>query len=187
MEFMRAQNVILSFKDSALIFGQPRGTIPFLKHDTVYLPAKTKTLVQVTVQNPARRTGYVSRINAGPVVFIGECLVTNNNKKANLFVINSTTEDLRVIIPPVILECYGGTVKPVRSIKIADGTDTEAEHRTRVKKITELLILEGLNQPEIDSVMKLVSQFPCQFHLPSLAKPLRSLTKYRPRIISPLM
>ena len=42
----------------------------------------------------------------------------------------------------------------------------EAEQRTSVKRITELLNLEGLNQPEIDSVMKLVSQFPCQFHLP---------------------
>ena len=113
-----------------------------------------------------RRTGYVPRITAGPGVFIGECLVTNYTGKVSLFTINSTTQDLWVIIPPVIIECFDGTVKPVRSIKVANGTDMETEQQSRVNKITELLNLEGLNQPEIDSVIKLVSEFPCQFHLP---------------------
>ena len=91
-------------------------------------------------------------------------------------------------MPPIILEPYDSTIKPVRTLKVSNGTGIQAEKQDRIDKIIELLNMESLNQLERDSIIKLVSYFPCQFHLlrENLAKPLESLTKYQPPIISPL-
>ena len=163
---MRAQEATLSFQHSLLVWGESREATPFLNHDTIYLPSRTKTLVQITVQNPTRQAGYVPRIQTGPGIFIGECLVTNRDGKASLFAINSTAEDVQVIMPPIILEPYDSTIKPVRTLKVSNGTEIEAEKQDRIDKIIELLNMAGLNQLERDGIIKLVSYFPCQFQLP---------------------
>ena len=166
VEFLREQGATLSFKDRSLSFGHPRETTPFLSHDTFYLPARTKTLVQVTIQNPTRSTGYIPRINAGPGLLMGECLVANKNGKTHLFAINSTAEDINVIIPPLTLELYDSTRKPIRSIKVINNAEAENGLQHRINRIIELLNIADLDSIEQDSVRKLVTQFPCQFHLP---------------------
>ena len=43
-----------------------------MNHDVLYLPARTKTLVQISIENHARSAGYIPRINAGPGLFVVE-------------------------------------------------------------------------------------------------------------------
>ena len=162
---MRAQEATLSFQHSLLVWGKSREATPFLNHDTLYLPGRTKTLVQITVQNLTRQAGYVPRIQTGPGIFIRECLVTNRDGKASLFAINSMAGDVQVIMPPIILEPYDSTIKLVCTLKVSNGSEIEAEKQNRIDKIIESLNMEGLNQLERDSIRKLVSYFPGQFHL----------------------
>ena len=91
---------------------------------------------------------------------MGECLVTNKNGKASLFAINSISEDINVIIPPLTLESYDSTVKPVCSIKVITSSEAETTIQDRINRILESLDLIGLDNMERVSVEKLVSQFP---------------------------
>ena len=100
VEFLKEQKAILSFENDALLYGDANETSPFISHDTLYLPARTKTLITISIQNPTRSTGYLPKINAGPEILIGKCLVSNKDGKANLFAINSTAEDINLIIAP---------------------------------------------------------------------------------------
>ena len=158
VEFLREQGATLSFKDSSLFFGHPRETISFISHDTFHLPARTymETLVQIAIKNPTRGTGYIPRINAGPGLFIGESLVTNKNGKVHLFAINSTAEDINVIIPPLTLELYDSTIKPVRSIKVMTNTKAETGLQHRIDRIMDLLNITDLDPVEQDSVISAI-------------------------------
>ena len=69
VEFLREQEATLSFKDGSISFGNPCETVAFTNHDTLYLPARTKTLVQINIQNPSRSAGYIPRVNAGPGLY----------------------------------------------------------------------------------------------------------------------
>ena len=167
VEFLKEQKAILSFGDDVPLYGDAHSSVPFSNQNAHYLPARTKSLIQISIQNSNRSTGYTPKINAGPGVLIGECLVTNKNGKTNLFAINTTSEDMNIIIPPIKLEGYDCTLKPVRVIRTTDRSETKAELQLRINKILELLDLKDLDQEEGDSIIKLVSEYPCQFHLPN--------------------
>ena len=70
-EFLKEQDAVLSFKEETLLYGNPHGTTPFVSHDTVSLPARTKSLTRVTIQNSTRSNGYLPKINAGPGIYMG--------------------------------------------------------------------------------------------------------------------
>ena len=167
IEFLKEQEATLSFRNDALLWGNPRETAPFVSHDVLYLPARTKTLVKITINKPNRFSGYLPKINAGPGIFIGECLVTSNNGRASLFAINSTSENVSLILPPVELESYDSTIRPIRVIKLTDEPEAKTNLQVRINKITEMLDLKDLDPLERDSIEKLISEFPCQFHLPN--------------------
>uniref|UniRef100_A0ABD2VTR8 Reverse transcriptase domain-containing protein n=1 Tax=Trichogramma kaykai TaxID=54128 RepID=A0ABD2VTR8_9HYME len=111
--------------------------------------------------------GYVPRIDAGPGIFAGECLVTNANNKANLLFINATAEDVELTMAPVALITFD-TIdkKAVRIARTVSGEANSASPDERVEKIMQSLALEGLNAVEMNSVREIVSKFPFQFHLP---------------------
>ena len=164
IEFLKEQDATLSFRSDALLWGNPRETIPFITHDLLYLPARTKTLVKITVNKPNCFPGYLPKINAGPGIFIGECLVTSNNGKASLFAINSTSENISLILPPVELESYDSTIRPICVMNEPEG---KANLQIRIDKIFEMLDLKDLDPLEKDIIGKLISEFLCQLHLPN--------------------
>ena len=55
----------------------------------------------------------------------------------------------------------------MRVIKTLNEIDDQANLKDRTNKILELLDLENLDQPEKGSIKKLITEFPCQFHLPN--------------------
>ena len=167
IEFLKEQDATLSFRSNALLWGNPREIVPFVSHDVFYLPARTKMLVKITVNKANHFSGYLPKINAGPGIFIGECLVTSDNGKASLFAINSTSENISLILPPVELESYDSTVKPIRVIRTTNEPEAQANLQLRTDKILEMLDLKDLDPLEKDSIGKLISEFPCQFHLPN--------------------
>ncbi|KAJ8685219.1 hypothetical protein QAD02_021012 [Eretmocerus hayati] len=68
-------------------------TIPFFNHVSVHLPPRTEKLCYLRVKNSNQQSGYVARLETGPGIFAGECLVTNRNGMASLFIINTTGKE----------------------------------------------------------------------------------------------
>ena len=89
-------------------------------------------------------------------------MVSNNNGKACLFAINTTSENISLTVPPLELELYDSTIKTVSVIKTLNEIDDQANLKGRTNKILELL-----DQSEKDSIKKLITEFSCQFHLPN--------------------
>ena len=148
IEFLKEQDATLSFRSDALLWENSRETVAFISHDILYLPAQTKTLVRITINKPNSFFGYLLKINTGPGIFIGECLVTSNNGKGSLFAVNSTSENISLILPPVELESYDRTVRPIRVIKTINEPEAKANLQLRMNKILELLNLGHLDTLE---------------------------------------
>ncbi|CAB0034770.1 unnamed protein product [Trichogramma brassicae] len=168
MEFLREQQAVLSFKENELVINNADITkIPFINYDTLFLPARTKTLVAVKLQPNSASNGYVPLDDAGPGIFAGECLVRNASNEAKLFFINATVENVELTMAPVALVAFD-TVdkKAVRIARLVSGEATSASPVERVDKIMQSLALEGLNGEEMKSVKEIVSKFPFQFYLP---------------------
>ncbi|CAB0043096.1 unnamed protein product [Trichogramma brassicae] len=124
----------------------------FINYDTLFLPARTKTLVAVKLQPNSASNGYVPRIDAGPGIFTGECLVTNTSNEAKLFFINATVEDVELTMAPVALVAFDTVDK--KAVRIARPVSSEANSASpaeRVDKIIQSLALEGLNAEEMKS------------------------------------
>lgn len=82
------------------------GSYPFLEHEKICLPTRTKKLVKIKVTTPARTEGYIRRVAAGPVIYLIEAIASNQDGYASLFVINSNDKNVKLIVPPVELENY---------------------------------------------------------------------------------
>ena len=63
------------------------------------------------------------------------------------------------------LESYDNTIRPVRVVRTTSEPEAEANLQVRISKILELLDLENFDSLEKKSMEKLISKFPCQFHL----------------------
>ena len=143
---------------------EPPRSIPFTPHETYFVPARTRLLIKARIGNN-RKSGYVPRIEAGPGLYAGGCLVTNQDGRAPMFIINITTEDLNITIPPIMLGNYDRTITPIRTIQANSEEKRKDQTRHRINKIKQCLDLDGLNTEERDSVINLIEQFPNQFHL----------------------
>ncbi|KAL7286639.1 hypothetical protein TKK_0019135 [Trichogramma kaykai] len=153
MEFLREQRAVLSFKENELVINNADiAKIPFINYDTLFLPARTKTLVAIKLQPNSASNGYVPRIDAGPGIFAGECLVTNASEEAKLFFINATLEDVELTMAPVALVAFDTVDR--KAVRIARPVSSEANSASpaeRVDKIMQSLALEGLNAEEMKS------------------------------------
>lgn len=69
------------------------------------------------IVNNDKLSGFIPRLNTGPGVYAGECLARNCDGRVQIFIINTTAEDLNLIIPPITLEDFDQTVVPVRTMK----------------------------------------------------------------------
>ena len=165
---LKKQEAILKFRQKlpgSLFIGN--NEIPFVEHATFELQPRSRHLVKIPIKNTKLKTGYLKRVSLGEDVYLGEALVSNDNGYAQAFCINTTTKTIKVSIPAVEIEPYE-TLEPLpRTARKADtASDPEKVAALRLKKISELLPLDGLNAEETASVLKLVNEFPFQFHLP---------------------
>ena len=165
VEYLKTQGAVLSFAGRKLILRQ-QCSIPFINHDKVLAPARTKKLIAVKVSNPTISSGYVARIQAEPGIYLGECLVKNREGLAWMFVINTGYQDVNLIIPPIELEEFTGTPVSVRTIQQANIRDPGQNLEERVNAIIQVLDLKDLNSEEKANVIALISQYPYQFYLP---------------------
>ena len=79
-------------------------SIPFVNRTQIVLPARSKTISFVNVSNSDIKEGYLSRLDLGTGIHAGNVLVSNQNGKAYLQIINSNEEDTTITIPTVELE-----------------------------------------------------------------------------------
>ncbi|KAJ8670851.1 hypothetical protein QAD02_002110 [Eretmocerus hayati] len=91
----------------------------------------------------ASQTRYVARLETGPGIFPGECLVTNRNGMASLSIINTNEKEISLTIPPVMLQEFDETLKPIRTIGKVEKCNMDLIISDRVKRILKLLDLEG--------------------------------------------
>lgn len=103
-EFFRTYHADVSYYDRCLRWGI--NSIPFMKLETIIVPARTKGHFYVRVANPEVKVGYVPRQFISEGVFLGEALVTNSDGKAHLYLINTTDEEIEVAVPVLNIEPY---------------------------------------------------------------------------------
>lgn len=167
VEFLKDQGAVLSFSDEQIALGRDtREWVSFINHDTVQVPARTRKFCNIKVKNLGKTGGYVPGFQAGPGIYAGECLTINKDGFARILIINTTTEDVNLTIPPVTLEAFDRTIVPVRNIKGRNEGETKELRRKRIDAVIGHLNLEELNKEERGSIINLVVRFPYQFHLP---------------------
>uniref|UniRef100_A0ABD2WHT6 RNA-directed DNA polymerase n=1 Tax=Trichogramma kaykai TaxID=54128 RepID=A0ABD2WHT6_9HYME len=165
MEFLRTQKAILSFADNRItIGGQPFRELPLVQHKTYLLRARTKTLVNVNCEFQ-EGSSYVPHIQAGPGIFAGECIVKAHDHRASLFIVNATSYDINLTLPPIKKHEFEASAR-VRLTRSATQSphDSDAE---RIEAILNELDFNSLNSEERSHVQYLVTKFPHQFHLSS--------------------
>ena len=102
MQFLKENGAILNLKNGQLIFDND--SLPLLEYHTIHLPARTKKLIKIPISDASAKSGYLARIQAGPGVFLGECLATHKSDHAKVFAINSNPHDIVLTLAPVELE-----------------------------------------------------------------------------------
>ena len=112
---------------------EPPGSIPFTPHETYFVPARIRLLIKARVGNN-RKSGYVPRIQAGPGLYAGGCLVANRDGRAPMFIINITTEDVNITIPPIMLKNYDRTIAPIRTIQANSEEERKDQNKTQNKQ-----------------------------------------------------
>ena len=165
MNFLRTNFATMSFSDERITLklkpincNQPK---------IIYLPARTRKLVSLQIENQDLKEGYLERINTGEGVFIGENLVKNNDGMVQVYAINSTLHDIELIIPPIKLFEYETTIHNIQTLSIEESLQDEKfeEHPDRLTRIMNLLNFQDLNDEEINSLLGPFSEFSYRFFL----------------------
>ncbi|KAL7301955.1 hypothetical protein TKK_0005547 [Trichogramma kaykai] len=165
MEFLRTQKAILSFADNRItIGGQSFRELPLVQLKTYLLHARTKTLVNVSCEFEEGRS-YVPHIKARPGIFAGECIVKAHDHHTPLFIVNTTSYDINLTLPPIKKHEFETSAR----VHLAQ-TATPSPHDSDVERITAIfkeLDFYSLNSEEHSHIQYLVTKFPQQFHLSS--------------------
>ena len=162
IEALRQHRVVLNLIDDCLHLGDQ--DFPLLTHATIKLPARSKAIVKIILKRTNLREGYISRIDCGPGVYAGECLVSNDKGIARILMINSSNKTLNLTIPPTELESYEtmqSFTEITKSIK-----DRQKEKAKRLLEIQKIVHLEDLSEEEKQSLLQVFFKFSFQFRLP---------------------
>lgn len=80
-------------------------TIPFAKPESM-IPARTKVIAKIHVNNDNEGTGYIPRLNLPKGLYAGDVLVRYKRNEAIISVINTNEKDSRITLPSVTVEDF---------------------------------------------------------------------------------
>lgn len=169
ISFLQKQEATFEFKENLLgklQFGKressPYANVPY------NLPPRTKTLITAPAKNN-NSSGYIRRLDAGLGVFIGECLVTQQNGSVKLYAINTTFDHIVLTIPPIELEEFDSKPPSPRSSQTKNydsKIDKSKDHARRLAELIKVLDLDHLNEIEKSGMLEVINEFLYQFYLP---------------------
>ena len=81
---------------------------PFKERESIIVPARSNTGFVIRISNPEIKTGHVPRLHVEDGIFLGDCLVNCINEKGYIRVINTTEQDIELLIPTVKLQEIAG-------------------------------------------------------------------------------
>ena len=184
VEFLNQHRAKLCFDENVLSLKRSK-KYPFEDNYSIELPPRSGTRVKLHVLNSKIKEGYIRRIPAGPGVFLGQCLASNNNGIAEVIAYNCTSVKIKLIMPPVFMEHVEVPDGPISvkspttqfkqnhhvfNIQVDDSQTSPPSkiltEEDRVEKILEMMDLESLNDEEKRSVEQLVKKYPHQFFIP---------------------
>ncbi|KOC59112.1 hypothetical protein WH47_10938 [Habropoda laboriosa] len=95
-DFLVQRKACINFGNKRLEYGTQ--VIPFESEERLIIPARSRTQAYVIVTNPERLEGIEG-------VYFGDALITVNDSKAHLEIVNTNHRDFEIIIPKIkILE-----------------------------------------------------------------------------------
>ncbi|KAL6252256.1 hypothetical protein P5V15_015749 [Pogonomyrmex californicus] len=97
-EFL-SDNATIDFSRKVLCWQGAK--IPFAQHDSMVVPARSRTTFYINIENTEVEIGYVPRLNVHKDIFVGEALVKNRNGKAYLQITNTGEIDREIVIPTI--------------------------------------------------------------------------------------
>ena len=131
--FLKNHRAILNFDDDCLLMQGER--YPLFGYTSIHVLARTKKRIQMKLKNTNLSEYYVRRIHCGPGIFLGQFLVRNQNNIARVFIINSTTKEVDLTIPPVELEECEVIPPLVRSFKGVENLEKQKQLGLRLAKL----------------------------------------------------
>ena len=78
--------------------------IPFVMHEPITVPPRTRAAFYVKVANKNIKDGYIPRIPVADGVYLGDAIVRNRNGRAYLHVINTTEKEQHLVVPLIELQ-----------------------------------------------------------------------------------
>jgi len=78
--------------------------IPFTDEQQAIVPPRSELTLNIKVTNPEIKTGYIPKLNACKGEFMGDAIVTTQDGRISLKVINTLEETLQLSIPPLEIQ-----------------------------------------------------------------------------------
>lgn len=114
-------------------------SFPFTQREVIRLPARSRAVAHVRITNSGVSEGYVPRLPTSEGVYLGDAVVRNRSGRAYMYAINTTPEDVNLVVPSVELQPVDIVAKPPKSYnqreEFALGPDTPAFPRNVNNKI----------------------------------------------------
>ena len=156
--FLKKLKASLMFNDEKpskiVIDGQE---IAFCEHTTFNLPPRTKIKIKIPVSKTEVKEGYISRINTGPGVFIGEALARQEDGFAEIFAINTTNKIISFTTPPVELLPFYALNPSERDHDPYDlSVDKDKTVAERLDKLKKLFAMDNLTDEEKLTIINVV-------------------------------
>lgn len=166
-DFFQEQKAILNYADQVVIINGH--SIHFnneIKDDKIIIPPRCEVIAEVNILGNLRE-GLVEKLNICDNVLIPNTLVTNNNSKARVPILNLNSKE--VIINRPSLQIIG--FLPEQSIYLNLPMNTnrnqfEKGKNQRNKILEENLRLNHLNEEEKTSILKICRKYSNLFYLP---------------------
>lgn len=138
--------------------------------DGVVIPARTKMVIGIQIQNSDLKVGYLPRVPTPQGIFLGNAVVTTQNGVACVLAINTTDKNIKLEIPPQQLEPFEEEMNEddvsLEHCHLALTKEEEESLESRARAILELLPDQELKSFEKSKVISLVKNFDDVFHLP---------------------
>lgn len=175
LEFLINQKVDIRYLQRTITTAnKPASPVHWYEHrkttDPVTIPARTKVVIGIQIQNSELKVGYLPRIPTPKGIFLGNAVVSVKNGVACAVAINTTGQNVKLEIPPQQLEPFQEEMDEEDSglehCNMTMSTEESESLNSRAKEILELLPNQELKNFEKKSVIALIEAFDDIFHLP---------------------